>query len=47
MLSIFLAILVHFLAPAGGTLSHAAAQPPTAPGHHVHIFDATGSPPST
>jgi|HubBroStandDraft_1064217.scaffolds.fasta_scaffold3287189_1 hypothetical protein len=43
MLSIFLAILVHFMAPAyssAGALGHA----PVVPGHHAHAMDASGSP---
>jgi hypothetical protein len=45
MLSIFLAVLVHFLAPAGGALGHAAVQAPvSSPGHHFHNFDSVGTP---
>jgi hypothetical protein len=40
MLSIFLALLVHFLAPVG----HSAVQAPiTSPGH-MHTMDSTGGP---
>ncbi|MGC2130231.1 MAG: hypothetical protein WA629_09055 [Candidatus Aquilonibacter sp.] len=40
MLSIFLALLVHFLAPAG----HSAVQAPVASPGHVHIMDTGGGP---
>ena len=41
MLSIFLALLVHFLAPAG----HSAVQAPiSSPGHIVHTMDSVGTP---
>jgi hypothetical protein len=44
MLSIFLALLVHFLAPAysiGGAPGHAAVH---LPGHQIHTMDSTGGP---
>jgi hypothetical protein len=40
MLSIFLAILVHFLVPAG----HASVQAPIASPGHMHTMDAVGTP---
>jgi len=52
MLSIFLAVFIHFLAHAGvsataggGPIDRAVVQTPvTSPGHHVHTMDATGGP---
>jgi hypothetical protein len=47
MFSIFLAFLVHFLAPAsiGGAAGHAAIQTPiSSPGHYVHRMDSGGGP---
>jgi len=51
MLSIFLALLVHFLGNSGvsataggGLVDRAVVQTPAAPVHHVHKMDATGSP---
>jgi hypothetical protein len=42
MLSLFMAFFIHILAPVS---SHGAMQSPVAaPGHHLHIFDATGGP---
>jgi hypothetical protein len=52
MLSIFLAFLINFIGHAGvaaiaggGPADRAVVQTPAAaPGHHVHIMDATGGP---
>jgi len=47
MLSIFLALLVHFLAPAysvGGVSGHAAVQAPVASPGHMHTMDSVGTP---
>jgi hypothetical protein len=51
MLSIFLALLVHFLGNSdvstiagGGPANRAVVQTPVAPGHHVHKMDNGAGP---
>ena len=51
MLSIFLALLVHFLGNSGvsataggGLVDRAVVQTPAAPGHQVHNMDTGGGP---
>jgi len=46
MLSIFLALLIHFLGGTAGAATHAAVQAPATPvTGHMHSFDSAGGPP--
>jgi hypothetical protein len=54
MLSIFLALLIHFIGhtgvaaiAGGGPADRAVVQAPVASGHHVHVMDSGGGPPNT
>jgi hypothetical protein len=55
MLSIFLALFIHFIGHSGvaaiaggGPVDRAVVQTPiTSPGHQIHRMDSTGTPPGT
>jgi hypothetical protein len=46
MLSFFLAAFVHLALLGGGAAGYAQPAASTPPSHHMHIFDATGAPPT-